>query len=138
MRDRFWEIVDGIRFPLFSTTGSDGFPHARPMRLLLREGRELWFATSRSSGKVKQITANPRVTVMFVDTYRFNYAYLYGSAHVVADVEQKRSLWQDDWSDDWPNGPSDPDYVLLKVVAEHGSCYHGSTGDAEDVPLVDQ
>jgi len=36
MSDRFWEIVDGIGFPIFVTNGKDGFPRARPMSLLLR------------------------------------------------------------------------------------------------------
>ena len=36
MSDRFWEIVEGVRFPIFVTNGKDGFPRARPMSLLLR------------------------------------------------------------------------------------------------------
>lgn len=51
-------------------------------------------ATSPSSGKVKQITADPRVTVLFADTARFNHASLHDRAQVATD-EEKTSLWWD-------------------------------------------
>lgn len=114
MTERFWQIIERIEFPLLVTNGEDGFPQARPMSVLSREGGRLWFATSPSSGKVKQITADPRVTVLFADTARFNYASLHDRAQVATD-EEKTSLWWDARVHDWPDAPSDPDYVLIKV-----------------------
>ena len=135
MAERFWEIVDAVEFPLLVTHGEDGFPKARPMRLIYREKQTLWFATSRASNKVAQIAADARVTVMFVDTGRFIYASVYGRAHVVADPAMKRRLWRESWTDDWPAGPSDPDFILLRVTGERGAYYSGDTDETGAVSL---
>ncbi|MBU0596103.1 pyridoxamine 5'-phosphate oxidase family protein, partial [Candidatus Bipolaricaulota bacterium] len=116
----FWEIVDSLPYPLLVTVGDDGYPQSRPMHLVDRDANRLWFATSRASRKVAQIGADPRVTVLFVDSSRFNYAAIHGLAHVVVDPEREKTLWQDEWRDDWPEGPADPDYVLLRIDGVRG------------------
>jgi len=131
-----WGIVDGIPFPLLVTIDESGFPESRPMSLVDRDERTLWFATSRASRKVAQIEANPNVTLLFVDTDAFSYASLYGRAQIVVDPEREKSLWQDAWRDDWPEGPSDPDYVLLRVDAARGHYLRGSTGESGTVELA--
>ena len=132
----FWEIVDSLPYPLLVTLGEDGFPRSRPMHLVDRDGNALWFATSRASRKVAQIERNPHVTVLFVDSGRFNYASIHGQAHVVVDPERERTLWQDEWRDDWPSGPSDPDYVLLRVDGVRGHYLRGTTGETGTVDLT--
>jgi general stress protein 26 len=129
MSGRYWQIVDSVEFPLLITTGLDGFPQVRPMTLLLRDGATAWFATSRRSAKVAQVTRDARVTVLFASTERFNYATLFGRAEIVDDAERRRTFWRETWRDDWPAGPQDEDYVLLKVVGERGAYYHGQTGE---------
>ena len=129
----FWEIVDSLPFPLLVTVCRDGFPQSRPMRLVDRDGHRLWFATSRASRKVAQIEENLRVTVLFVDSSRFNYASIHGEAHLVVDPVRERTLWQDEWRDDWPDGPSDPDYVLLRIDGVRGHYLRGTTGESGTV-----
>ena len=133
----FWEIVDSLPFPLLVTHCRDGYPQSRPMRLVDREGHRLWFATSRASRKVAQIEAEPRVTVLFVDSNRFNYASIHGEAHLVVDPEREQTLWQDEWRDDWPDGPSNPDYVLLRVDGIRGHYLRGTTGESGTVDFTD-
>lgn len=135
MAERFWEIVDAVEFPLLLTNGKDGFPQGRPMHLIHREKHTLWFATSNASRKVTQIAADARVTVMFVDTVRFNYVSVHGRAQVVTDAGTKGRLWREAWNDDWPAGPSDPDYILLRVVGESGAYYCGDTDESGEVSL---
>lgn len=130
-----WSIVESIPFPLLVTIGRDGYPEARPMSLVEREGSSLWFATSRASRKVAQIDANPAVTILCVDSERFNYASLHGRASVVVDSEREAALWRNEWRDDWPEGPSDPDYVLLRVDVTHGDYLRGSTGEKGTIAL---
>ena len=131
----FWEIVDSLPDPLLVTVSEDGFPQSRPMHLINRDANVLWFATSRASRKVSQIEENPQVTVLFVDSSLFNYASIHGCAVVTADPEREQRLWQDEWRDDWPEGPSDPDYVLLRVDGIRGRYLRGSTGESGTVDL---
>ena len=133
----FWQIVDSIPYPLLVTTSpQDGFPQSRPMHLIDHDGKTLWFATSRASQKVKQIQANPRVTVLFVDSARYNYTAFHGHAHIVDDVDRQRTLWRNEWEDDWPEGPSDPDYVLIRVDGIRGHFLRGYTGESGEVELA--
>ena len=131
----FWEIVDSIPFPLLVTHGDDGFPQSRPMHLLDRDESSLWFATSRASRKVAQIAAEPRVTALFVDAVRFDYASFHGHAQMVDDPERAKRLWNDEWNDEWPAGSSDPDYALLRVVGLRGFYHRGATGRAGEIDL---
>jgi len=132
----FWEIVDSIPYPLLITHGEDGFPQSRPMYLIERSDTVLWFPTSRASRKIPQIEGNPYVSVLFVDSVRFNYASFHGRAQVVVNPEKEQRLWRDEWRDDWPEGPSDPDYVLLKVVGIRGSYLRGTTGETGTIDLT--
>jgi len=135
MTERYWKIVDSVEFPLLVTRGLDGFPQVRPMTLLCRDGATVWFATSRRSAKVAQVVGDPRVTVLFANTERFNYATLFGRAEVAEDETKRRTYWRETWRDDWPAGPSDEDYVLLKVTGERGVYYDGQTGETGDAVL---
>lgn len=135
LAETLWSMVDGIGFPLFVTIGDDGFPQSRPMDLVLREGRTLWFATSRASRKVQQIEARPEVTVLFVDTDRFNYAALHGTAHVVEDPERRAQLWHEQWREDWLQGPEDPDYVLVRVDGLRGHVLRGPSEESGEIDL---
>jgi len=132
MIDRLWQIVDAVAFPLLVTIDSDGCPRGRPMALLRRDENVLWFATSRASRKVAQIKADSRVTVLCVDTAHFNHASVRGRAEVVDDREMKTHFWRGEWRDEW-GGPSDPDYVLLKIIGESGAYYHGDTDELEEI-----
>ncbi|MDD4903821.1 MAG: nucleoside-triphosphatase [Candidatus Bipolaricaulis sp.] len=135
LADAFWSMVDGIPFPLFVTVGEDGFPESRPMDLVLREGKTLWLPTSRASRKVNQIEHHPEVTLLFVDTDRFNYAALHGVAGIVTDPERRTRLWHEEWRDDWPPGPDDPDYILLRVDGVRGHVLRGPNEESGEIDL---
>ena len=132
----FWEIVDSLPYPLLITHCKDGYPQSRPMHLVDRDGSTLWFATSRASRKVAQIEADPRVTVIFVDSTRFNYASIHGDAAVLSDPDREERLWRDEWRDDWPEGPADPDYVLLRIDGVRGAYLRGTTGETGTIGLT--
>jgi len=134
-RRAFWSIVDSMPHPLLITVAADGFPQSRPMSLIERDDHTLWFPTSRASRKVEQIRAHAQVTVLFVDTDRYNYASFHGIASLEPDNERTRRLWRDDWRDDWPAGPDDADYALLRVDGARGFYLHGTTGEAGEIDL---
>lgn len=133
----FWQIVDSIPYPLLVTICSiDGFPQSRPMHLVDHDSKTAWFATSRASNKIKQIKANSHVTVLFVDSARYNYAAFHGHASIVDDADREKTLWRNDWEDDWPDGPSDPDYVLIRVDGIRGHFLRGHTGESGEIRLA--
>jgi len=133
----FWQIVDSIPYPLLVTISSqDGFPQSRPMHLIDHDGKTMWFATSRASQKVDQIKVNFHATVLFVDSASYNYAAFHGHAHIVEDTDRQQTLWRNEWTDDWPEGPSDPDYVLIRIDGIRGHFLRGYTGESGEIGLA--
>jgi len=132
-----WNLVDSIPFPLLVTHRPDGYPHGRAMRVLARDGRTLWFATSSTSDKVRQIERDAHVALLFVDSRRFNYVCLHGTATVADDPDRKTALWDDEWRDDWPDGPSDPDFAIVRVDVVGAHYSRGFTGETGSVDLRD-
>jgi len=136
MSELLWRIVDSVRYPLLVTTDRDGYPAARPMHLVERDGRLFWFATRAGSAKVEQIRSDPRVTLVFSRPDLFNYASVHGRAETgIGDAAMRRSLWRDEWLDQWPLGPEDPDYLLLRVTGERATFYYGYMDRHERVEL---
>ena len=78
----------------------------------------LWFGTSITSRKVREVRNTPRATVACLDPQRSAYAVLVGALAIAEHVEQWRRYWRDDWKTFWPEGPSARDYVLLRFACE--------------------
>jgi nucleoside-triphosphatase THEP1 len=134
-RQSFWDIVDSVPYPLLVTVAADGFPQSRPMTLVARDEHTLWFPTSRTSRKIGQIAAHAEVTVLFVDSDRYNYASFHGVASIDDDRARACQVWRAEWRDDWPQGVDDPSYALLRVDGVRGFYSHGQTGDAGEIDL---
>ncbi len=76
----------------------------------------VWYATSGSSNKIRQVKADPNVCTVFYEDARW--VGVCGQAKVVTDQEMKNELWEDDWTRYWPDGAENPDYVLMKATPE--------------------
>lgn len=110
------ELLKDERFGLFTTIAPDGTLISRPMALQEVEfDGDLWFFASRSSRKVTHITANPQVNV--TTSSSSSWVSLTGHAVVVDDLDTKRELWNAVVEAWFPDGPEDPDVVLLRVEA---------------------
>jgi general stress protein 26 len=110
------ELLKDERFGLFTTTAPDGTLMSRPMALQEVEfDGDLWFFAARDSRKVAHITANPQVNVATAGSS--SWVSLTGHAAVVDDLEKKQQLWNTVVEAWFPDGPDDPDVVLLRVEA---------------------
>jgi general stress protein 26 len=117
-----------------STIGSDGFPYTRIMSNLRykkeypvlveifqqhKEDFLIYMVTSNSSDKMKQIRANPKVSV-YLSVFssvpsEFQCLMLGGEIEEVTDKQLKKQLWQDGWKIHWPGGADDPEFAVLKL-----------------------
>jgi nitroimidazol reductase NimA-like FMN-containing flavoprotein (pyridoxamine 5'-phosphate oxidase superfamily) len=70
------EFVEYLRVARVATVSSDGVPHNVPVCPLF-EKNKIYFATERSARKVRNIEANPNVTVVF-DDYTEVWEYVRG------------------------------------------------------------
>jgi general stress protein 26 len=111
-------LLDGMEIGFLTTVGRDGHFHSRPMQLQRHDSDgTLWFATSLDSQKCEDLRASSRCCVAFLKSSK--YVSISGSAELVKDEGMIRALWTPAWRGWFPEGPSEADLVLLRVVPEH-------------------
>ena len=111
-------------------TRADGRLHGRPMS---NNGHvefdgDSWFFTLRDTPKVRELEADPRVELAYLATESGRWVSVEGRATIEDDADRKRALWMDDLGRWFPDGPDDPEVVLIKATAER---IHAWTGEGE-------
>lgn len=89
-------------------------------------GFTVYFCTSAASGKVRELCANPAAAAYFALPGRFRGVMLTGDAEVLEDMESKEALWDEGWRVYWPDGPSDPDCVVVRLTPREANGWWGS------------
>ena len=114
--DKLVELLKDLPIGMMTTYGPDG-PRSFPMaRQEVDAGAELWFITARDTRHVAALAAEPRVSVTF--SARDSWVAIAGRATVVKDQAKLKELWNT-FAEAWmPEGPEDPDAVLLRVDVE--------------------
>ncbi|HEX2919680.1 MAG TPA: pyridoxamine 5'-phosphate oxidase family protein [Bacteroidales bacterium] len=121
-----------------TTLDSNGFPSTRAM-LNLRNGKlfphlvefmskydedlTLFFTTNTSSTKVRQIIANPKVSVYYCDPRSWHGFMCQGEIEIVIDKSIKHALWIDEWIMYYPEGKDSEDYAILKLKPSYVKSY---------------
>jgi len=125
------KLVETVESMYLGTNGTDGTPQIRimsnmrnpqsctkaPKELFAELGNSFtaYMITSHSSPKMREIRANPNVSLYYCNPAEFHTLLLTGTAEEVPDMELKKLIWQDEWKIHWPGGAEDPEFVLLKM-----------------------
>ncbi len=84
------------------------------------EGDVLWVATGPDTPKAKQLLDNPSVDVQFqVAPPNFMHIMVRGDAELCSDDATRQHAWDVidyDLKDFFPGGPTDPNYVAVKIA----------------------
>ena len=122
------ELIADIQVCMFTTTDDDGQLMSRPMAVQEVEfDGDLWFFTKLGGRKINQIRQLPRVNVAFAS--KSSWVSVTGKAEIVHDDEKAKQLWNTRISAWFPDGPEDPELVLIRVHAD-GAEYWDSPGAA--------
>jgi general stress protein 26 len=123
---RLAELAKGIKIAMLTTVDEEGHFISVPMAQQEVEfDRDLWFFAERDSRVVRNLTLNPHVgvTLSSSDTW----ISIDGDGEVIEDAAKARDLWNS-WVEAWlPQGPDDPNLVLIKVTG-HGAEYWDTPG----------
>ncbi|AZC15305.1 pyridoxamine 5'-phosphate oxidase family protein [Microbacterium sp. ABRD28] len=121
------ELLKKFRFAMVTTRAADGSLQAHP--LTVQEAAfdgDLWFVIARHASAVQHVQADPRVGVSFSSNDAW--LSLSGRAEVVTDDAKLRELWNAGVEAWFPNGPEDPEIVLLRFDAEGGEYWDSPGG----------
>jgi general stress protein 26 len=118
-KQKIVEIMKKASSFAFLATGDGDQPRVRPVTPIVEDDMSIWVATSAESRKVKQIKQNPKISLAFAQHPEGEKAAtVIGEAEIVANMEQKKRIWElapYDLSQYFPNGPESEDYCLLKI-----------------------
>ena len=99
------------------TVDASGTPRGRMMENLpFGDDLVCWFATGASSNKIREIQTNPKVSVFLYRPGDHSSICMQGEAMVVTDVALRRERWKEKWAVYWPDGPTNEDFTLIKIV----------------------
>jgi len=102
----------------------EGYPTTSTLSISKADGiRQITFAGSLDSNKVKRAKENSRASVcIFDDDYEGGAYYnitLVGDIEVVTDIEVKKKTWYQGLEEHFPNGGlDDPNYCVLKFTTK--------------------
>ena len=122
------QLLKKLDICMLTTRAADGALHGRPMSNNgdVEYDGDSWFFAFRDSRKVREIDADPRTELAFIDTPNGTWVNVEGTASVIRDdPERKRKLWQDDLKRWFADGPDDPNVVLIKLSARHIDAWSG-------------
>lgn len=129
------DVMQRARYCALVTIGEDGQPQARVVDAFAPEGDlTVWIATKPVTRKVKQIRADPRVTLFYFDPADPGYVTLIGRAELVTDAAAKRAHWKPAWAGFYKDENRGDDYLLIRVTprrVEIVSARHHLAGDPD-------
>ena len=129
---KIWDIIKHIKIALMITHDADGRLHARPMETQRPDDAmpftgEIWFMTSRTSGKIAEIMHDPYVLLSYAEPQNQNYVSVAGHAELVFDKYRVRELWHEAFRAWFPGGPDDPDIALIRVQVQAAEYWDSPT-----------
>ncbi len=71
--------------------------------------------------KTKDFAVNPKAGLCFQENG--NSVALTGEVEVIEDEATKKEMWQDWFIEHFTEGPTDPNYVLLKFQGKHATIW---------------
>ncbi len=120
------QLLKKFRIAMLTTVDGEGTLISRPMAVQEAEfDGDLWFFAERSSRQVTQLehNANANVALSSNDAW----VSVSGRIEVVEDTSKAKQLWNSAVEAWFPNGPEDPEVVLLQLHAD-GAEYWDSPG----------
>ncbi len=123
--DHVWEMIEEIGIGMLTTwTGTR--LRARPMATYPDPAEDcVWFLTDKRGGKDEEITENPKVCVAFAKQKSQDYVSLSGRAEIVRDQSKIEDLWNQYAQTFWPDGPGDPNIVLIRLTPTEAEYWEG-------------
>lgn len=115
MRQEIVRTTNACGTCILVTNGLDGYPNARVLEdHNVGEDLVFWLATWASTHKVAEVRANPKVGLMYWLADESKYVYVSAEATIIEDQEIRTDHFREAWKAYWPDGPTSPDYVLIR------------------------
>jgi general stress protein 26 len=110
-------VIARAKFPMLATLDGDQ-PRLRPVSPVRVEGFTIYVANLRSYGKTREIAANPRVELCYLDEHH-DQVRITGVAEILTD----RAVLEDIWASNpllrrYLGSPENPELVIYRIRPE--------------------
>lgn len=122
IKEKAATLLQNCEVVILSSINEKGYPRPVPMSKTKAEGiSTIWMATGNSSVKTKDFRLNPKAGICYFSNG--DSVALTGEMETVTDPAIKQELWQDWFYAHFTQGPTDPEYVLLKFTAHDATLF---------------
>lgn len=127
-REKVRKLIEDERFAMITNVDrGEGRLVSRPMAVQQVEDDDtLWFFTSETADKAKQLEVDPTVNVAF--SSRSSWVSIAGRADIVDDRAKIHELWDKSVEAWFPDGPDSPDVGLLRVTPDSAEYWDSPGG----------
>lgn len=118
LKNKILEKMKGLTLASFATVTEDGKPWVRYVAVKADEHLNIWFATFKTSRKVRQIAQNPDVHLLLGASdlpSATSWIQVQGRAEICDDAKTKNEVWYS-MLEPMFTGPDDPNYTVCKVT----------------------
>jgi general stress protein 26 len=128
--ERIWDVIEKAGVCMMTTRFSGGL-RARPLEARAdRDRGTIWFLTDRRAAKDDEIEAFPDICLTFIYSKEKVYLSMSGQASVARNTNRARMLWNEKQQAWWPDGPSDPNVLVIKFKPERAEIWDGPASSA--------
>ena len=110
-------VIQRAKFPQLATIDGDQ-PRVRPVSPVLVEGFTVYVANLRSYGKTREIEANPKVELNYLDNDH-DQVRITGVAEVLTDPAKLREIWESNaLLRRYLGSPDNPELIIYRIQPE--------------------
>ena len=114
VRERALQVITSDRFPQLATIDHDQ-PRLRPVSPVKTDGFVVFVANLRSYGKTREIAANPKVELCYLDTGH-NQVRITGVATIVSDQAVLDEIWEaNPLLRNYLGSVDNPEFILYRI-----------------------
>jgi general stress protein 26 len=128
---RLAELIESVRYAMFTSRGPDGELRARPLTTLQVEHDTrltLTFLVPADGDIAREVQEDPQVNVSYSSPAKDIYASIAARVTLSDDLPRKRALWNAMVQAWFPGGPDDPASVLLIAELQGAEYWHVEQG----------
>ena len=120
IKEKAEAMLQRSKVVILTSVNKEGYPRPVPISKIKSEGLSaIWMATGLNSEKTKDFLANPKAGLCFQE--QGNSVALTGEVEIITDNALKKELWLDWFIQHFTEGPTDPNYVLVKFTPKHAT-----------------
>ncbi len=109
------EVIRRAKFPMLSTVDEAGQPRVRPVSPVRVDGFTIYVANLRSYGKTRELAANPRCELCYLDEHH-DQVRITGTAHIEKDASVLHAIWEGNpLLRRYLGTPENPELIIYRV-----------------------